>query len=106
MAQAERVTNAIRAAMTGTSTKPSTSPVHAGHTALADHQRPIPVDEYAIDLDRADYLHETLNAFSVYATAFLATPQNVLGRLELRDIKAVHFDLGHDVIAVSDAPSR
>jgi hypothetical protein len=109
MAQAEYVTNAIRALITGADAKTSTSPVGAAHAefvaapALAGHPpRPIPVDADAIDLeDRANHLNKVLKALSVYGAAVLnETAQNIPGGLHLRRIDAVLSDLASDVTAV------
>ena len=68
MAQANYVTNAIRAFITDTSAKASTNPVREAHVefvaALAGHPpRPVSIDADATDLeDRADYLNKVLNA--------------------------------------------
>src|SRR5260370_12777648 len=104
MAQAEYVTNSIRASITGASAKSSTSPVRAAHAefaaALAAYPpRPIPVDADAIDLeDRADHLNKVLGALSVYVTVILDdTAQNVPGRLDLRDVEAILADLASEV---------
>ena len=104
MAQADYMTNAIRALITGAGAKPSTNPVRAAHAefvaALAGHPpRPIPVDADAIDLeDRADHLNKVLNALSAYLTAILDdTAQNVPGGLDLRQVDAVLSDLTSDM---------
>jgi hypothetical protein len=107
MAQAEYVTNAIRALITGADAKTSTSPVGAAHAefvaALAGHPpRPIPVDADAIDLeDRANHLNKVLKALSVYGAAVLNdTAQKIPGGLDLRHIDAVLSDLASDVTAI------
>jgi hypothetical protein len=104
MAQAEYVSNAIRALITGASTRPSTSPVPAAHAefvaALAGQPpRSIPVDVDALDLeDRADHLSTVFNGLSAYLTAVLdETVQNVQGGLDLRNIEAVLSDLASDL---------
>jgi hypothetical protein len=104
MAQAEHVTNSIRAPITETSAKPSTDPVLAAHAefvaALAGHcPRPIPVDADAIDLeDRADHLSKVLNVLSAYLTAIVDdTAQNVPGRVEFCHIEAILSDLESEV---------
>ena len=88
MAQAEYVTNAIRALITGASAKPSTSPVRAAHAefvaALAgDPPRPIPIDADVVDLeDRADHLNKVLSALSAYMAGSLTIPRRMsLGAL-------------------------
>jgi hypothetical protein len=104
MAQAEYVTNSIRAPIPGVIVNPCTSLVCAAHAkfvaALAGHApRPIPLDADAIDLeDRADHLDKVLSELSAYLTAILDdTAQNVPGRLDLRDVEAVLADLASDV---------
>jgi hypothetical protein len=105
MAQAEYVSNAIRALVTGASKDPSTTtPVRVAHAefvaTLAGHPpRPIPVDADGIDLeDRADHLDKVLSALSVYLTLILDdTAQNVPGGLDLPPIEAVLADLAADL---------
>jgi peptide subunit release factor 1 (eRF1) len=104
MAQAEHVSNAIRALITGANEKPPTNPVRAAHadfvTALAGlPPRPIPLFAYATDLeDRAEHLKKVLDALSVYLTAVLDdTAQNVPGGLDLRQIDALLSDLAAEV---------
>src|SRR5271169_4828044 len=103
MAQADYVSNAIRALITGAGAKPSTNPVRAAHAqfvaAVAEHPPwPIPIYAYASDLeDRADHLKTVLNALSVYVTSILDdTAQNVPGGLDLRQIDALLSDLTSD----------
>ncbi|MGO9681186.1 MAG: hypothetical protein ACLPTZ_00985, partial [Beijerinckiaceae bacterium] len=100
MAQADYVSNAIRALITGANAKPSTNPVRAAHadfvTAMAGNPPwPIPLFADASDLeDRADHLKTVLAALTVYVTAILDdTAQNVLGGLDLRQIDALLSDL-------------
>jgi hypothetical protein len=107
MAQAEYVTSAIRALITGASAKLSTSPVRAAHaefvTSLAGHPpRPIPVDADAVDLeDRADHLDKVLSALSVYVILILDdTAQNAPGGLDLRHIEAILSNLASDVAGI------
>ena len=104
MAQADYVSNAIRALITGAGAKPSTNPVRAAHAefvaTLAGHPPwPIPLEPDATDLeDRADHLNKVLNALSVYVTAILDdTTQNVPGGLDLRYIDSRLSDLASDV---------
>jgi hypothetical protein len=104
MAQAEYVSNAIRALITGASANPSTSLVRAAHAefvaALAGHPpRPIPVDADIVDLeDRADHLNKVLSALSAYVTVILDdTAQNAPGGLDLHHIEAGLSDLASDV---------
>ena len=104
MAQADYVTTAIRALITGAGAKPSTNPVRAAHAefvaGLAGHPPwPIPIYADATDLeDRADHLKKVLDALSVYVTAILDdTAQNVPGGLDLCSIDALLSDLASHV---------
>lgn len=104
MAQADYVSNAVRALITGASAKPSTNPIRAAHadfvTAVAANRPwPIPLFADASDLeDRADHLKTVLDAVAVYVTALLDdTAQNVPGGLDLRQIDALLSDLTSDV---------
>lgn len=100
MAQADYVSSAVRALITGASAKPSTNPVRAAHadfvTAVAGNPPwPIPLFADASDLeDRADHLKTVLDAVSVYVTAILDdAAQNVPGGLDLRSVDALLCDL-------------
>ncbi len=104
MAQADYVSNAVRALITGAGAKLPTNPIRVAHAefvaTLAGHPPwPIPLDPDATDLeDRADHLKKVLSALSVYVTAILDdTAQNVPGGLDLRHIDALLFDLASDV---------
>ncbi len=104
MAQANYVSNAVRALITGAAAKPITNPVRAAHAefvaALAGQPPwPIPLAADATDLEaRADHLSKVLNAVSVYVTAILDdTAQNLAGGLDLRQIDALLSDLVSDV---------
>jgi hypothetical protein len=104
MAQANYVTNAIRAFITDTSARASTNPIRAAYVelvaALADHPpRPVSIDADATDLeDRADYLNKVLNALSAYLSAVLDdTAQNVPGEVDLRQVDTLLSDLASDV---------
>jgi hypothetical protein len=104
MAQADYVTTAVRALITGAEGKPSTNSVQAAHAEFvavlaANPPWPIPVGVNATDLeDRADHLKTVLDALSVYVTAILHdTAQNALGGLDLRYINALLSDLASDV---------
>lgn len=104
MAQAESVSNAIRALVPGASPQSSTKPVWAAHaefvTAVAKQQPwPIPLFADASDLeDRADHLKAVLGALSVYIAAILNdTAQNVSGGLELRPIDTLLCKLASEV---------
>ena len=100
MAQADYLSNAIRALITGASAKPSTNPVRAAHAefvaAVAGHPPwSMPLHPDASDLeDRADHLKAVLDALSVYVAAILDdTAQNVPGGLDLRQTDALLSDL-------------
>jgi hypothetical protein len=104
MAQADYVTSAIRAPITGAGAKPSANSLQAPYAellaALAGHPpSPIPVYADANDLkDRADHLNKVLDALSAYLTAILTdTAQNVPGGLDLRQIDALLSDLTSDM---------
>jgi hypothetical protein len=105
MAQAEYVSNATCALVTGASEHPSsTTLVRVAHAefvaALAGHPpRPIPIYADVLDLeDRADHLDKVLGALSVYVAVILDdTAQNVPGTLDLRDAEAVLADLASDL---------
>jgi hypothetical protein len=104
MAQAEYVTNAIRAPITEARAKPPIHPVLRAHAefvaAIAGHPpRPIPIDADAIDLeDRADHLSKVFNAVSAYLTTIVDdAAQNAPSKLDLCDIEAVISDLASDV---------
>ena len=103
MAQADHVSNAIHALITGAGAKPSINPVRAAHaefvTALAGQPPwPIPLFAAASDLeDRADHVKKVLGAVSAYVTAILDdTAQNVPGGLDLRQVDALLSDLASE----------
>ncbi len=109
MAQADCVTTAIRALLTGASAKSSTNPVQAAHAefaaALAGHPpRAIPVD--AVDLEeRADHLKQVLNALSAHVTAVLDdTAHNVPGGLDLGQVDAFLSDFASDMTGTLQHP--
>jgi hypothetical protein len=104
MAQAEYVTNSIRAPIPGVIGNSCTGLVCAAHAefiaALAGHPpRMIPLDADAIDLeDRADHLSQVLSALSAYVAVILDdTAQNAPGSLDLPHVEAVLADLVSDV---------
>ena len=97
MAQAERITTAIRELMSRGRPLKSTSPVRAAHTefvaALAGNvPHPIHSDGDSADLEgRADHLEKVLAALRVYLTAIIAeTTQDIaastLDRRYLHDV--------------------
>ena len=105
MAQADYVTSAIRTLITGGSANSSTNAARRAYAEfiaeVSGHPlRSIPLDPEAVDLeDRVDHLKKVLTALSAYLTAILEdTAQNVPGGLDLRQIDALLFDLGSDVI--------
>jgi len=104
MAQADYVSNANRALITGASVKPSTYSIRSAHadfvTALAGNPPwPIPLFAGARDVeDRADHLKTVLSALSVYVTAALDdTAQKVPGGIDLRQIEVLLCDLASEV---------
>ena len=108
MAQAELVSIAGRAPITGAHPKPSTapvgSPVRTAYAeflaALGEHPpRPIPIVADSIDLqDRADHLNEVFRGLAGYLTVILDdTAQNTPGRLDLCDAEAILADLVSDL---------
>jgi hypothetical protein len=104
MAQAESLSNAIRALIPGARPPSPPSPVWAAHAAFVSSVAgrppfPIPVFPQASDLeDRADHLKGVLDALSVYLKAALAdAAQNVPGGLELGHIDALLCDLTSEV---------
>jgi hypothetical protein len=101
MAQADYVSNAIRALITGAGAK--LSPVRAAHaefvTVLAGQPPwPMPLFADASDLeDRADHVKKVLDAVSAYVTAILDdTAQNVPGGFDLRQVDALLSDLASE----------
>jgi hypothetical protein len=104
MAQADHVSNAAGALITGAGAKPSASPVRVAHadlfTAIAGRppwQIPLFVDASDLE-DRADHLNKAINAVSVCVTAILDdTAQNLPGGLDLGQIDALLSELESDV---------
>jgi len=103
MAQADYLSNAIRALITGAGAKPSTNPVRSAHaefvTALAGQPPwPMPLFADASDIeDRADHVKKVLDAVSAYVTAILDdTAQNIPGGLDLRQVDALLADLASE----------
>jgi hypothetical protein len=104
MAQAEYVSNAVRARITGASEGLSTTSPVAAHVAfvavLAGYPpRTIPLDADAIDLeDRADHLGKVFGTLSAYLAVILDdTAQNVPGRLDLPYAEGILADLASDL---------
>jgi hypothetical protein len=108
MAQAERITTAIRELMSRGRPGQSTSPVQLAHTefvaALAGNvPRPIYVDVDSEDLDgRADHLEKVFAALHVYLTATIADiAQNIpIGTLDRRYVENLFQDLSADALCV------
>ena len=105
MAQAECLTSAIRAFITGASAKLSTNPIRAADAdfiaRLTGHPpRPIPLDPHAVELkDRLDHLEKVFTASSAYMIAILSgTAENVPGGLDLRQVDGLLSDLASDMI--------
>lgn len=107
MAQAESLSNAIRALIPGarvTSPPSVAKPVWTAHAQFVSSvagrpPAPIPVFAQAADLeDRADHLKGVLDALSDYLHAVLGdAAQNVPGGLERRYIDALLSDLISEV---------
>jgi hypothetical protein len=104
MAQANDVSNAVRAPITGAGKERSTSRVRTAHAEFVTEvaKNPpwrIPLFPDAIDLeDRADHLKKVLGALSVYVTTLLdETAQNVPGGLDLRQVDALLADLTSEI---------
>jgi hypothetical protein len=108
MAQAERITTAIRELMSRGRPGQSTSPVRLAHTefvaALAGNvPRPIYVDVDSEDLAvRADHLEKVFAALRVYLTATIADiAQNIpIGTLDRRYVDNLFRDLSADALCV------
>src|SRR3954471_14825449 len=105
MAQAEHVTTAIPAAITGAIAKRHNNGIKAAHAELVaalvgQAPRPLPLFPTPTDLeDRADHLEKVLKAVSIYLTVILDdTAENVSAGLDLRDIEAARSDLVSDVV--------
>ena len=108
MAQAELVSIAGRARITGGHPKPSTapvgSPVRTAYAeflaALGEHPpRPIPIVADSIDLqDRADHLINVFGGLAAYLAVILDdTAQNTPGTLDFCDAAAILADLVSDL---------
>ena len=108
MAQAERITTAIRELMSRGRPPKSTNPVGAAHTefvaALAGNvPHPIHSDGDSEDLEgRADHLEKVFAALHVYLTAIIAdTAQNIpSGTLDRRYLDNLFQDLSADAVGV------
>ena len=108
MAQAERITTAIRELMSRGQPPKSTNPVRAAHTkfvaVLAGNvPHPIHSDGDSEDLEgRADHLEKVFAALHVYLTAIIAdTAQNIPGgSLDRRYLDNVFQDLSADALGV------
>lgn len=104
MAQAESVSNAIRALIPGANTNPALYPVRLTHaqfvTSVAKQPpRPLPLFADASDLrNRADHLRAVLDAVSAYVSVVLGdTARNVPGGLELQSVHALLRGLSSEV---------
>ena len=108
MAQAERITTAIRELMSRGRPPKSTSPMRLAHiefvAALAGNvPHPIHADVDSEDLDgRADHLEKVFAALHVYLTAIIAdTAHNVpCGTLDRRYLSNLFEDFSADALAV------
>ena len=104
MAQAESLSNAIRALIPGARPPSPPRPIWAAHAAFVSSVAgrpplPIPVFAEAADLEeRAGHLKAVLDALSVYLNAALGdAAQNVPGGLERRHVDALLSDLTSEV---------
>jgi hypothetical protein len=104
MAQADYVSSAIRALITGAAAKPSTNGVRSAHAEFvaavaARPPWPIPIHADPSDLeDRAEHLKSVLDAVSGYLNTILDdSAQNLPGGLDLRQIDALLQDLASEV---------
>jgi len=108
MAQAERITTAIRELMSRGRPPKSTSPMRLAHiefvAALAGNvPHPIHADVDSEDLDgRADHLEKVFAALHVYLSAIIVdTAQNIPGgTLDRRYLDNLFEDLSADAVSV------
>ena len=108
MAQAERITTAIRELMSRGRPPKSTSPMRLAHiefvAALAGNvPHPIHADVDSEDLDgRADHLEKVFAALHVYLSAIIVdTAQNIpAGTLDRRYLDNLFEDLSADAVCV------
>jgi hypothetical protein len=108
MAQADYVSNAVRALITGAGAKSPTNSVRLTHAELAaalagNPPSPILLHADVRDLEeRADHLKKVLDALSLYVTAILDdTAQNIPAGLDLRQIDTLLSNLTADVTGTS-----
>jgi hypothetical protein len=115
MAQAERITTAIRELMSRGEPPKSTSPARAAHAefvaALAGNvPRPLHSDPNSKDFEgRADHLEKVFAALHVYLTAIIAeTAQDIpAGILDRRYLDGLFQQFSADVLgAVRDAAAE
>src|ERR1700738_4303810 len=108
MAQAERITTAIRELMSRGRPPKATNPVRAAHTesvaALAGNV-PHPIHSHGDSMDlegRADHLEKVFAALHVYLTAIIAdTAHNIPGgSLDRRYLDNVFQDFSVDALGV------
>jgi hypothetical protein len=104
MAQADHVSNSIRALIIGAAPRRSTSLVFSAYAdfvaTLGKHcPRSIPTEPDSLDFeDRAEHLEQVLQALWTYfGEALDDTARNVPGGLALSHIEAVFADLTADV---------
>src|SRR5262249_45238962 len=107
MAQAERITTAIRELMSRGGPQKSTSPARAAHAeivaALAGNPpHPIYAKVDSQDLEaRAEYLEKVFAALHVYFLAILGdTEQNLTGSLDRRYLDDLFRNLAADAVCV------
>jgi hypothetical protein len=102
MAQAEYVTNSIRAPIPGVIGNPCTALVGAAQAKFVAVLVGYPPQSIHLDSivleDRADHLNIVLGAFSIYISVILEdTARNVLGGPNLPSVDAVLADLAPEV---------
>src|SRR5215213_8616693 len=101
MAQAEHVTTAIPAPITGASTKsPSIQAAHAALLSALAENPPRAIPTRSSDLEhRAEHLEKLLGQVPSYLAEILDdTAENVPGGLELQYIKGALSDLQSDIV--------
>jgi methionyl-tRNA synthetase len=115
MAQAERITTAIRELMSRERPPKSTSPVRAAHTEFvaalaANAPRPLHSEPNSEDLEGlAEHLEKVFAALHVYLTAFIAeTAQDIAAStLDRRDLDGLFQQFSADALgAMRDAAAE
>jgi hypothetical protein len=114
MAQADYLTSAIRAFITGASAKPSTTPIRAADADFIPRPagrppRPIPLHSHAVDdlEDRLDHLEKVFTASSAYMVAILSgTAENAPGGLDFCQVDGLLPGPASDIGALQHAVER